>query len=151
MFRKYMPTAVAVALAIFMGSAVALADDASENAPAQGKLQIKPAVLTTTADQGSPITEVQYRRGYTRRGYYNTPYRSYRSYPSYRSSYRPSYSYYRPNYGYRGYSSYRPYYGYGGYSSYRPYNRSYYSPRYSTGYRGGFGYYGSGIGASFYW
>lgn len=137
MFSKYIPTAIAVAIAIFMGSAAVRADDGTQSAPADSKLTIKPAVLTTTADQGPPISEVQYRRGY-RRGWYNYPYRSYRSYPSYGYSYRPYYSYYRPYYG-------------GYYSSYRPYYGSYSYPRYYTGYRGGFSYYGPRIGATFYW
>ena len=123
MFRKCISAAVAVAFAMMMGSATARADDASQTSPSDSKLVIKPAVLTTTADQAAPISEVQWRR-YYRRGWSNYPYRSY--------------SYYRPYYG--GYYSYsRPYYG------------SYYYPRYYTGYRGGFNYYGPRIGASFYW
>lgn len=139
MFRKCISAAVAVAFAMMMGSATARADDASQTSPSDSKLVIKPAVLTTTADQAAPISEVQWRR-YYRRGWSNYPYR-YRSY-----SYYP----YRYSYPYRSYSYYRPYYG--GYYSYsRPYYGSYYYPRYYTGYRGGFNYYGPRIGASFYW
>jgi hypothetical protein len=136
MLSKIFPAAFGVAIAIVMGGTVARAEDAIQNATADSKLRIKPAVLTGTADQAAPIQEVQWRRSY-RRGWYNNPYRSYRSYPNYRYSYRP-YSYYRPYYG--GYSSY-----------YRPYYRSYSYPRYYTGYRGGLNYYGPRIGASFYW
>jgi hypothetical protein len=140
MFRKYIPSAVAVALAVVMGSATARAEDTSQSSPSDSRLVIKPAVLTSTADQAAPISEVQYRR-YYRRGY-SSPY-GYRSYGYY--PYRYSYSY-----PYRSYSYYRPYYG--GYYSYRPYYGSYYYPRYYTGYRGtGFSYYGPRFGASFYW
>ena len=136
MFRKYIHTALAAALAIFMASTMARAVEVSPAAPADTKLTIKPAVLTTTADQGTPVSEVQYRRGY-RRGWYSYPYR-YRSYPYYGYSYRP---YYR--------SYYRPYYG-DYYSYYRPYS-SYYYPRYYTGYRGGVSFYGPRVGATIYW
>jgi hypothetical protein len=139
MIRKYIPTALAAALAICTASTMARADELSPAAPADTKLTIKPAVLTTTADQGTPVSEVQYRRGY-RRGWYSYPYR-YRAYPYYGYSYRPYYSYYRPYY--------RPYYG-DYYSYYRPYS-SYYYPRYYTGYRGGVSFYGPRVGATIYW
>jgi hypothetical protein len=139
MFSKLITTAVAPALAMFLAVTVARADDTIQPAPSDSKLTIKPAVLTTTADQAAPISEVQWRRAYRRGWYgYSYPYRSYRSYPYSRYSYRPSYSYYRPYYG-------------GYYSSYRPYYGSYYSPRYYTGYRGGISVYGPRIGATFYW
>ena len=143
MLSKLMPAAFAVALAVLMGGTVAQADDRAPNAPTDSKLRIKPAVLTTTADQATPIQEVQWRR-YSRRNWYDNRFRNDGSYPYYRYNYRP-YSYYRPYY--NSYSYYRPYYG-SYYSYYRPYYRSYSYPRYYTGYRGG---YGPRIGASFYW
>jgi hypothetical protein len=142
MFRKYIPAAVAVALAGMIGVATSRAEDTRQVSASDSKLVIKPAVLTASADQAAPITEVQYRR-YYRRGSYGSPY-GYRSYGYY--PYRYGYSY-----PYRSYSYYRPYYG-GYYSYYRPYYGSYYYPRYYTGYRGtGFSYYGPRFGASFYW
>jgi len=139
MFRKLLPSAIAVALTMFVSGQSAHAQVTSDQASA-GKLPVTPAVLTTNAAHSSvPITEVQWRRRYYR-PYSNWSYGPYRSY-----SYYPNYSY--------GYGSY-PYYSYGyypyGYSYYRPYYSGYYYPRYFTGYRG-FSYYGPSFYGSFYW
>jgi hypothetical protein len=137
MLTRYLPTAAAVALAFCLSAATARADDASQNVPSDSKLQIRPAVMTTTADATPAISQVAWGRRAYRRGWYGYPYRSYSYYP-YRYSYQPYYSYYRPYYG--GYSSF-----------YRPYYNSFYYPRYYSGYRGGFSFYGPRLGYSFYW
>jgi hypothetical protein len=148
MYAKLLASVAALAIAFYAGSA--RAQTTSDQSAGIQKLNVQPAVLTTTPDQSAtPITEVQWRRYY--RGSYGYP--RYGSYPYYNRyySYRP---YYR-SYSYYPYSSYYPYYGsYYSYSPYYSYYRPYYYgsyPRYSYGYGGGLSIYGPRIGASFFW
>jgi hypothetical protein len=146
MKRKHL-SILAIALAMFVGTTTARADTNGDVAPSTDKLTVAPAVLTSSGEAKTPITEVQYGRRAYRRGWYGSPYRSYGYgygyYPRYSYSYYPRSAYY-PGYSY----GYYPRYGYA-YS--RPYYGGYYYPRYYTGYRGGFTYSTPGFYGSFYW
>ncbi len=136
MFFKSILGGLALVMLTGLGNGPARAES-GDSTPTSSTLTIRPALLTSSGEQAStPVTEVQWRRGY------RSNYRPYSRGWNYGYPYRYGYSqpYYR--------SYYRPYYG-GYYSSYRPYYRGYYAPYY-TGYRG-FGYSAPRIGASFYW
>jgi hypothetical protein len=137
MFRNHILAAVVVP--IVASSSVSRAELGFDSP--SSKLEVRPAVLSQAIDQSTtPVTQVQYRRGYYR------PYRGYAYGYPYRSNYsRYGYGYYPRSYGYYGYRY--PSYGY---SYYRPYYGGYY-PRYYTGYRGGFSYYGPRFYGSYYW
>jgi hypothetical protein len=144
MFPKLLFAALGAAAAIGASSTATHAEPVSDMS--SSKLVITPAVLHQASDEsGTPVAQVQYRRGY--RSYYQPYYRgryAY-SYPS-RSYYYPRYSY-----GYYPYSYRYPSYGYYSYS--RPYYGGYrgYYPRYYSGYRGGFSYYGPRFYGSYFW